>query len=59
MYWAPVVVGLTGLACVSGAQERAIGDVLAGAPSMSSLFQGFMWASGHELMSSRRSDGFC
>jgi len=35
MYWAPVVAGLTGLACVSGAQakERAIGDVLAGAPS--------------------------
>lgn len=33
MYWTPVVVGLTGLACVSGAQERAIGDVLAGAPS--------------------------
>jgi len=31
MFWTPVV--LSGLALVSASQERAIGDVLAGAPS--------------------------
>lgn len=32
MYWTPLAVGLSTLALVSGSQERAIGDVLAGAP---------------------------
>ena len=32
MYWTPLAVGLSTLAIVSGSQERAIGDVLAGAP---------------------------
>lgn len=40
MYWTPVVVGLGSLAAVSasasaGGERRAIGDVLAGAPSTS------------------------
>ena len=35
MYWTPLAVGLSTLAIVSGSQERAIGDVLAGAPGMS------------------------
>jgi len=34
MYWTPLAVGLSTLAIVSGSQERAIGDVLAGAPGM-------------------------
>jgi hypothetical protein len=32
MYWAPLAIGVSTLALVSGSQERAIGDVLAGAP---------------------------
>jgi hypothetical protein len=36
MYWTPVVVGLGSIAAVSaGVGERAIGDVLAGAPGRS------------------------
>jgi len=32
MYWTPLAIGVSTLALVSGSQERAIGDVLAGAP---------------------------
>jgi hypothetical protein len=35
MYWAPLAIGVSTLALVSGSQERAIGDVLAGAPGTS------------------------
>jgi len=38
MYWTPLAVGLSTLAIVSGSQERAIGDVLAGAPGMFHAF---------------------
>jgi len=40
MYWTPLAVGLSTFALVSGSQERAIGDVLAGAPGMSHLLNG-------------------
>jgi len=37
MYWTPLAIGVSTLALVSGSQERAIGDVLAGAPGTSNL----------------------
>jgi hypothetical protein len=38
MYWAPLAIGVSTLALVSGSQERAIGDVLAGAPGTFRVF---------------------
>ena len=40
MYWTPLAIGVSTLALVSGSQERAIGDVLAGAPGTFYLLNG-------------------
>ena len=63
MYWTPLAVGLSTLAIVSGSQERAIGDVLAGAPGtlnappLVKYMRGGLC--GDELIRSRRSNGLC